>query len=99
MLEHLTLPCMGYNDIFDFDYKKVFRVAVNTYIPIFRGLDERGGRKLRTGTHTRTHRQSHTRENHSNVMSIVKYLEALKLIRIIYTALMQNRSSLIKHMR
>ena len=31
---------------------KVFRVAVNTYVPIFRGLDARGGRKLRTDTHT-----------------------------------------------
>ena len=28
----------------------VFRVAVNTYVPIFRGLDARGGRKLRTDT-------------------------------------------------
>ena len=30
--------------------KIVFRVAVNTYVPIFRGLDPRGGRKLRTDT-------------------------------------------------
>ena len=27
---------------------------MNTYVPIFRGLDARGGRKLRTDTHTRT---------------------------------------------
>ena len=27
-------------------YKSFPRVAVNTYVPIFRGLDERGGRKL-----------------------------------------------------
>ena len=33
-------------------YKSFFRVAVNTYVPIFRGLDVRGGRKLRTDTHT-----------------------------------------------
>ena len=35
------------------DYKSVFRVAVNTYVPIFRGLDARGSRKLhvRTDTH------------------------------------------------
>ena len=33
------------------DYKSVFHVAVNMYIPIFRGLDARGGRKLRTHTH------------------------------------------------
>ena len=42
------------------DYKRFFRVAVNTYVPIFRGLDARGGRKLRTDTHT------HTRDNYSN---------------------------------
>ena len=35
------------------DYKSFFSVAVNTYVPIFRGLDARGGRKLRTDTHTR----------------------------------------------
>ena len=39
------------------DYKSFFRVAVNTYVPIFRGLDARGGRKLRTDTHT--HTQTH----------------------------------------
>ena len=33
------------------DYKVFFRVAVNPYVPIFRGLDVRGGRKLRTDTH------------------------------------------------
>ena len=26
-------------------YIRVFRVAVNTYVPIFRGLDASGGRK------------------------------------------------------
>ena len=35
---------------------------MNTYVPIFRGLDARGGRKLRTDTHTHTN----TRDNHSN---------------------------------
>ena len=30
--------------------KIVFCVAVNTYVPIFRGLDPRGARKLRTDT-------------------------------------------------
>ena len=34
------------------DYKSCFRVAVNMYVPIFQGLDARGGRKLRTDTHT-----------------------------------------------
>ena len=41
------------------DYKRFFRVAVYT---IFRGLDARDGRKLRTETHTYTH----TRDNYSN---------------------------------
>ena len=34
------------------DYKSFFHVRVNMYVPIFRGLDVRGGRKLRTDTHT-----------------------------------------------
>ena len=34
------------------DYKRFFRVAVNTYVPLFRGLDARGGRKLLTHIHT-----------------------------------------------
>ena len=37
------------------DYKSFFRVMVNTYVPIFRGLDACGGRKLRTDTHTHIH--------------------------------------------
>ena len=36
------------------DYK-VFRVAVNMYVPIFWGLDAHGGRKLQTNKHTHTH--------------------------------------------
>ena len=36
-------------------YKRVFRVAVNTYVPTFRNLDALGGRKLQTDT----------RDNHS----------------------------------
>ena len=40
------------------NYKRFFRVTVNTYLPIFRGLDAHGGRKLRTDTHT------YTRDNH-----------------------------------
>ena len=42
------------------DYKSFFRVTVNTYVPIFRGLDAHGGRKLRTDTHTHTHIHTHT---------------------------------------
>ena len=44
-------------------YKRFFPCRsehVNMYVPIFRGLDARGGRKLRTDTHT------HTRDNYSN---------------------------------
>ena len=37
------------------DYKSYFGVTVNTYVPIFRGLDARGGRKLLC---TRTSRSS-----------------------------------------
>ena len=42
------------------EYKSFSRVAVNTYVPIFRGLDARGGRKLRTDTHTHIHTHTHT---------------------------------------
>ena len=39
---------------------RVFRVAVNKYAPIFRGVDARGGRKLYTNRHTHTHTHTHT---------------------------------------
>ena len=42
-------------------FYRVFRVAVNTYAPIFRGVDARGGRKLYTNRHTHTHTHTHTR--------------------------------------
>ena len=32
-------------------YKRVFCVAVNKYVPIFRGPDARGGRKQRTANY------------------------------------------------
>ena len=39
-------------------YKRFFPCPVNPYVPIFRGLDARGGRKLRNRhTHTHTHGQ------------------------------------------
>ena len=69
-------------------YKRVFCAAVNTYVslPIFRGLDARGGK-----TYEQAH--THTQDNHSNDNNnYYKLFEALKLIRIIYTVLMQNRS-------
>ena len=37
------------------DYKSFSVLRVNMYVPIFRGLDARGGRKLRTHIHTHTH--------------------------------------------
>ena len=35
-------------------YIKSFPCRVNTYVPIFLDIDARGGRKLRTDTHTHT---------------------------------------------
>ena len=44
---------------------KFLRVIVNTYVPMFRGLDARTGRKLRTDPHTHTHMQdNHNNDNH-----------------------------------
>ena len=51
------------HDCNSYNYR-VFRVAVNTYAPIFRGVDAREGRKLYTNTHTHTH--THTRDSHSD---------------------------------
>ena len=45
----------------DYVFKRFSRVMVNTYV-LFRGLDVRGSRKLRTDTHIHTH----TRDNYSN---------------------------------
>ena len=42
------------------DYKSFPRVAVDMYVPIFRGLDARGDRKLRTDTQTHTYKYTHT---------------------------------------
>ena len=47
------------------DYKSFSCVAVNAYVPIFRSLDARGGRKLRTDTQTHTH--THTQDNYSKL--------------------------------
>ena len=49
------------------DYKSFFRVAVNTYVPIFRGLYARGRRKLRTDTNTHIH--THTRDNYTETLA------------------------------
>ena len=71
-------------------YKRVFRAAVNTYVslPIFRGLDARGGKNYEQA-HTHT-RYNHSTSNDNN--NYYKFFEALKLLRKIYTVLMQNRS-------
>ena len=42
-----------FSENYDYIYKKVFRVAVNTYVPIFQGQRACGGRKLGKDTHTR----------------------------------------------
>ena len=42
------------------DYKSFYRVTVNTYVPIFQGLDARGGRKLQTDIHTHIHTHTYT---------------------------------------
>ena len=42
-------------------YKSFFRVVVNTNVPIFRGLDAHGGRKLGTDTRTQVHGTTKTR--------------------------------------
>ena len=48
-------------------YIKVFRVALNMYVPIFLDIDVRGGRKLRTDTHTHT-RDSHSDDNNKDYL-------------------------------
>ena len=60
---------------------------MNTYVslPIFRGLDARGGKNYEQA-HTHTHTEQPQYNNY------YKLFEALKLIRIIYTVLMQTRS-------
>ena len=70
-------------------YKTVFRAAVNTYVslPIFRGLDARGGKNYEQA-HTHAGQPQYSNDNNN----YYKLFEALKLIRIIYTVLMQNRS-------
>ena len=47
------------HDCNSYIHYRVFRVAVNTYAPIFQGVDARGGRKLYTNRNTHTH--THTR--------------------------------------
>ena len=44
----------------NYDYISFFRVAMNTYVPIFRDLDARGGRKLYTNRQTHPHAYIHT---------------------------------------
>ena len=63
-----------------------YSAAVNTYVslPIFRGLDARGGKNYEQA-HT------HTRDNHSNDNNNdYKLFKALKLIRIICDRICEN---------
>ena len=57
--------------LFIFFNKSFFRVAVNMYVPIFRGLDARGGRKLRTDTHIHTHTYIHTHIHGTTTVTLV----------------------------
>ena len=59
-------------------------VAVNTYVPIFRGLDALGGIKLRTDTRT------HTCDNYSNDNNYIKIIRSTDALYIH----MQKRSTL-----
>ena len=80
MTPQLLNEAFSANKITIIIYKRVFRAAVNTYVslPIFRGLDARGGKNYEQA-HT------HTRDNRSNDNNnYYKLFEALKLIRIIY---------------
>ena len=74
---------------------RVFRVAVNTYAPIFRGVDACGGRKLYTNRHTHTH----TRDIHSddNNKDYSKRCSSIGIIqRTVYT---YAKPLNMKHMR
>ena len=76
-------------------YNIVFRVAVNTYAPIFRGVDARGGRKL---LYEQTHTQ-HTRDSHSddNNKDYSKRCSSIGIIqRTVYT---YAKPLNMKHMR
>ena len=58
-------------------YKRVFRAVVNTYVnlPIFRGLNARGGKNYEQA-HT------NTRDNHSNDNNESTEVQTLGVIRI-----------------
>ena len=51
------------------NYKRFFRVAVNTYVPIFRGLDAYNYEQTHTRTRTRT-RDNSNEDNHVNTTLI-----------------------------
>ena len=70
-------------------HNRVFHVAVNTYVPIFRGLGARGGRKLRTDTHTHTHTRGTT-----TITIIIKIIHIAEAHTHTFTKLLS-----IKHMR
>ena len=76
------------HDCNSYNYR-VFRVTVNTYAPIFRGVDTRGGRKLYTNRHIHTHAgQPVTRINRCSSIGIIQ--------RTVYT---YAKSLNMKHMR
>ena len=64
----------------------VFRVAVNTYAPIFRGVDARSGRLYK-----QTHTHTHTRDSHSDDNKALQ-LNRYNTTYSVYVR-MQNRST------
>ena len=56
----MTPAVASEQSIFSKNHDSNSYIAVNTYAPIFRGVDARGGRKLYTNRHT------HTRDSHSD---------------------------------
>ena len=60
------------------DYKSFSRVAMNAYVPKFRSLDARGGRKLRTDTQTHKHTHTHT-HTHTHGTTTIIYSSTLRM--------------------
>ena len=80
---------------------RVFRVAVNTYEPIFRGVDAHGGRKLYTNRHTHTHTHTHAGQPQVTIINNNKdYSKRCSSIGIIQRTVYTYAKPLnMKHMR
>ena len=63
------------------DYKSFVHVAVNMYVPIFLDLNARGGRKLRTDTHTwDNYSNPRCAHAHRGLTSVARYFTAWVLL-------------------